>query len=77
MAKRSYTGKPLSAKMTASEYRAAIEALGLNQQAAGRFLGVSPRTAQNWPLGTAPIPLAVAKLLRLMLRLKLDPADLE
>jgi hypothetical protein len=34
--------------MTPLEYRAALEALGLSQQAAGRWLGVSPKTAQNY-----------------------------
>jgi hypothetical protein len=34
--------------MTALEYRAALEALGLSQLAAGRWLGVSPKTAQNY-----------------------------
>lgn len=34
--------------MTAPEYRAALEVLGLSQLAAGRWLGVSPKTAQNY-----------------------------
>jgi hypothetical protein len=34
--------------MTALEYRAALETLGLSQLAAGRWLGVSPKTAQNY-----------------------------
>lgn len=34
--------------MTPAEYRAALATLGLSQLAAGRWLGVSPRTAQNY-----------------------------
>jgi hypothetical protein len=34
--------------MTALEYRAALSILGLSQQAAGRWLMVSPKTAQNY-----------------------------
>ena len=34
--------------MTPLEYRAALSTLGLSQLAAGRWLGVSPKTAQNY-----------------------------
>lgn len=34
--------------MTPDEYRAALKALGLTQVGAGRMLGVSPRTAQEY-----------------------------
>jgi len=34
--------------VTALQYRAALSTLGLSQQAAGRWLGVSPKTAQNY-----------------------------
>lgn len=34
--------------MTANEYRSALTVLGLSQQAAGRWLMVSPKTAQNY-----------------------------
>lgn len=34
--------------MTPADYRAAIATLGLSQLAAGRWLGVSPKTAQNY-----------------------------
>ena len=59
--------------MTANQYRAAIKSLGLSQERAGRFLGVSLRASQAWALGENPVPVAVAKLLRLMVRLKLKP----
>lgn len=34
--------------MTPNEYREALARLGLSQIAAGNWLGVSPRTAQNY-----------------------------
>lgn len=34
--------------MTKAEYRAALEVLGLSQLAAGRWLGVSNKTAQRY-----------------------------
>lgn len=63
--------------MTANQYRKAIEALGLSQHRAAEFLGVSPRTSQGYALGEYPVPQSIAKLLRLMLKLKLRPEDVE
>lgn len=62
--------------MTANQYRAALEALGLTQGAAAKFLGVSLKTAHNYANGGA-IPEATAKLLRLMVRLKLKPNEVK
>ena len=61
--------------MTPSQYRSAIEKLGLSQVRAAAFLGVSPRTSQGYALGEYPVPEAVAKLLRLMVKLGLKPED--
>lgn len=63
--------------MTHLQYRAAIKALGLSQERAGDWLGISPRTSQGYALGEYPVPGPVEKLLRLMLRLKLLPKDIE
>jgi len=63
--------------MTPEQYKGAIRDLRLSQQRAGVWLGVSPRTSQGWALGEYPVPESVAKLLRLMIRLKLSPADVE
>lgn len=56
--------------MTPQEYRAAIAELGLSQLAAGRWLGVSPKTAQNYaakgPSGPA------ARAIRMALKHGLD-----
>jgi len=46
--------------MTPLEYRAALSTLGLSQQAAGRWLGVSPKTAQNYATKGPSGPAAVA-----------------
>jgi len=63
--------------MTANQYRKAIEALGMSQQAAADFLGVSLRTSQGYALDEYPVPEAIAKLLRLMVRLKLKPDEVQ
>ena len=46
--------------MTPSEYRAALATLGLSQQAAGRWLGVSPKTAQRYAVDGPSGPAAKA-----------------
>jgi len=60
--------------VTANQYETALEALGLSQGAAAQFLGIALRTSHGYANG-APIPEAIAKLLRLMVRLKLKPND--
>jgi hypothetical protein len=54
--------------MTKAQYRAALDALGLSQGDAAEFLGVTVRTSHGYANG-ASIPTAIAKLLRLMVRL--------
>lgn len=61
--------------MTPKQYRAIIESLGLSQEAAGVWLGVSKRTGQNYAAKGAPEP--VAKLLRLCVKMKLKPEDVK
>lgn len=63
----------MSHTMDATKYLRAIKRLKLSQLAAGRMLGVSGRTAQNYAALGPPEP--VARLLRLMLRLGLGPQD--
>lgn len=46
--------------MTPADYRAALATLGLSQLAAGRWLGVSPKTAQNYARFGPSAPAAVA-----------------
>lgn len=61
--------------MTPKQYADAIEKLGLSQRGAARFLGVNERTSRRWIAGDAAVPEAVAKLLRLMIRLKIRPDE--
>ena len=61
--------------MTATQYRAAIASLGLSQERAGDWLGISPRTSQGYALGEYPVPEPVAKLLRLVVKLGLRPDE--
>lgn len=46
--------------MTPAEYRIALATLGLSQLAAGRWLGVSPKTAQNYAKHGPSNPAALA-----------------
>jgi transcriptional regulator with XRE-family HTH domain len=62
--------------MTPTQFRAAIAKLGLTQEQAGVFMGRSERQGQRWANGE-PIPESVAKLLRLMIRLGLNPDDVK
>lgn len=52
--------------MTATDFRSAIERLGLSQVGASRVLGVSDRAVRQWIAGDRSVPEPVAKLLRLM-----------
>ena len=61
--------------MTPTQYAAAIATLGLSQRAAGAFLGVDERQSRRWIAGDSAIPVSVAKLLRLIIRLKLKPEE--
>ena len=63
--------------MTHTQYRAAIAKLGLSQERAGDWLGIGRRTSQGYALGEYPVPEPVAKLLRLMVRLELEPEDVK
>lgn len=60
--------------MTPTQFRAAIEKLGLSQEKSGLWLGLSARQGQRYATGDAEIPEPVAKLLRLVIRLKI-PID--
>ena len=55
--------------MTPTEYRDAIARLGLTQVEAGRVLGVSARTAQNYATRgpTGPAALAIRLLMAITL----------
>jgi transcriptional regulator with XRE-family HTH domain len=63
--------------MTANQFRAALDRLGLSQLGAARLFGADGRTARRWALGERSIPPTVAILIRLMLAGKIKPADIE
>ena len=64
--------------MTSTQYRKLIGQLGLSQIAAGRLLDrASPRQSQRWASGDAPIPTAVAIVLRALRDGKLTKQDIE
>ena len=61
--------------MTPTEYREAIESLGLSQVGAARLFGVDPRTSRRWALGELPVPRPVELALKLMLKHGVAVAD--
>jgi hypothetical protein len=63
--------------MTPTQYKAAIKALGLSQERAGDWLGIGRRTSQGYALGEYPVPEPVAKLLRLCVKMNLNPEDVK
>ena len=63
--------------MTPTQYKSAIKVLGLAQEAAGDWLGIGRRTSQGYALGEYPVPEPVAKLLRLCVKMKLNPGDVK
>lgn len=52
--------------MTASDYRATLARLSLNQREAGELLGVTKKTSEAWAQGARNIPQTVVLLLRLI-----------
>lgn len=51
--------------MNPTEYRMALDRLGLSQSQAAELLGVDPRTSRRYALGERSIPPPTAVLLRL------------
>lgn len=58
--------QPAGHPMSPEEFRQALDALDLSQQAVAVMMGASPRTGQKWALGETRIPGSVALLLRLL-----------
>lgn len=62
--------------MTTTALRTIITKLGMNNTELGRFLGHRDgREVRRWLAGDVPIPVPVAKLLKLMVKLGLGPDD--
>lgn len=66
---------PVNGAWSPKQYGDAIAELNLSQVRAARFLGVDGRTVRKWIAGDARIPTAVALLLSLMIKLKLEPDE--
>lgn len=63
--------------MTANQFRAALAKLDLSQLAAGRLLGIGPRTPRRYANGETDIPEPTAILMRLLLAGKITQRDIE
>lgn len=62
--------------MTPTALRTIISKLGMNNTELGRFLGhTDGREIRRWLAGDVPIPVPVAKLLKLMVKLGLTMED--
>ena len=76
LAKARHHKKPY-AEMTAVEYRAALNKLGLSIVASAEHLGLSHRQSQRYANASSPVADPVAKLLRLAIRIGLSADDLK
>lgn len=63
--------------MTAKQFQAAIDRLGLSQLGAARLIDADGRTARRWALGERSVPPAVAILLRLLVAGKITTDDID
>jgi hypothetical protein len=63
--------------MTSEQYRKAIDKLGFTVVGVAPWLGISRRQAQRLASGECAVPEPVAKLLRLVIRLRLDPGEVD
>ena len=63
--------------MTAKQYQAAIDRLGLSQLGAARLFGADGRTSRRWASGERAVPQTVAILLGLLLAGTIAPADIK
>jgi transcriptional regulator with XRE-family HTH domain len=63
--------------MTPDEYREAIKRLGLSQPKAAALLGVHSVTSRRWASDSREIPPTVERFLRLVIALRLTPAQVE
>lgn len=69
MSAKRKTKRASRSSMTGAQYDKHLERVGLSQRAAGAWLGIDERTSRRYVEGGPPE--SVAKLLRLMVKLKL------
>jgi plasmid maintenance system antidote protein VapI len=67
--------KCIVVRMTPDEYRESIDALGLNQLAAAKFLGISPRQSRRLASGERSPEICVEIVLRLMVTYDISVDD--
>lgn len=60
-------------QMRPGDFNQAIERLGLSKTEFGEWLGLHRSTGFRYASGQIPVPVAIGKLLTLMLRLKQHP----
>jgi len=60
-------------EMSPRAFKLAIKRLGMSQGGAGRYLGVSDRTAARYCAGDAAVPTASALLLRCLIANQIKP----
>ena len=62
--------------MTKHQYRAALNFLGFTQGQAADWLGISIRSSNGYANGD-PIPEAIAKLLKVMMKYEIKPGEVK
>lgn len=62
--------------MTANQFRAALDRLGLSQLEAARLFKSNDRTVRRWAIGERAVPPTVAIVIKLMLAGKITADDL-
>lgn len=63
--------------MNGTQFRKAIATLDMSQGEAATFLRITIKTSNNYANDKYPIPEGTAKLLRLMIKLKLKPENVK
>jgi hypothetical protein len=61
--------------MDDTQYRIALQKLGLNQSSGARWLGISLSQSQNYARRVTPVPQPIARFLRLVINLKLTAEE--
>jgi len=63
--------------VTANQFRAALDRLGLSQLGAAKLFGSNDRTVRRWAIGERSVPIGIAVLLRLLAAGKITIQDIE
>ena len=58
--------------MTATEFRAALDAAGLSQYRLAKDLGLAISTVSRWALGSVPVPQYAVAYLRILKSTKME-----